>query len=127
MKDKICAIIAVGAGKTTACAEVGISRQTLDVWLERGEKADEDDPVFLEFYTAFTKAKERDKLTYLNSINKAAKKGDWRAAAWGLEKRYPKEFGARMEIEATVRTEPDLSQLSPEELIQWREMMEKVK
>ena len=34
-------------------------------------------------------------LAHAEVINKAEKAGDWRASAWLLERRFPKEYGPR--------------------------------
>lgn len=91
----ILAVIAMGGGKSAACAQAGIDRSTLRAWEKRGEQGKEP---YASFVTDLRKAEHADKVTYLSAVNGAAKKGDWRAASWALEKRYPGEFGNRVDI-----------------------------
>ncbi len=61
----------------------------------------------------------------------AAQKGNWTAAAWLLERKYPDEFGRREKQEVKIsgeiktREEPDLSKLTPFELDELERITEK--
>lgn len=37
-------------------------------------------------------------MTDLSTISKAVLAGDWRAAAWRLQHRYPQDYGAKLKI-----------------------------
>lgn len=137
LRSQLLAVIRVGAGKAAACRTVGIGQSTLERWLMIGRRelmaileAREDFaevdaeslPLYARFAWDFDKAEGADKVVYLSAINKAAREGDWRAAAWGLERRWPKEFGPKGEHHHVVSKGPDLSKLSDEELERWREL-----
>lgn len=117
------AVIAVGGKLTTACKTAGISRTTFYNWKKKAEEGVEP---YVSFMDEYEKAQEAAKYKYLECINKAAEE-DWRAAAWGLSRLYPDEFGDRVTNQIEVSQKPDLSKLSDEELERWRELMEKTR
>jgi len=126
MRGLFLGVINVGAGRDAACREAGISRQTLWEWIKRGGEGEEP---FTSFLDDLQKAEGRDKIEYLQAIHRAAKAGKWRAAAWALERRWPKEFGMhylRADVNVTT-SKPDLSGLTDEELALARTLMDKVK
>lgn len=83
--DKLLKSIAVGAPYTHACNYAGISFETFNEWRK-------DKPEFSEL----VKEAEGKAVTgWLAKIEKAASDGNWQAAAWKLERRYPHEFGRR--------------------------------
>ncbi len=65
-----------------ACAELGISRETLRLW-RKGNPA---------LCTSIGQAEAEAADTHITIINKAAEK-NWRAAAWWLERRRPETWG----------------------------------
>ena len=91
-----------------------------------------------EFHARLTEAEGRAAIGWLAKIEKVANEGDWKAAAWKLERRYPETYGRTFqklalttpdgtapyhpapEIPATFFTELALvfRELSPEHL-QW--------
>lgn len=48
---------------------------------------------FVQFYEATQKAESEGAMGWLAKIEKAANDGNWQAAAWKLERRYPKDYG----------------------------------
>lgn len=118
------AVIAVGGSQVAACRTAGIDRGTLNNWRIRGEAGEEP---FASFMVKFRKAQEAAKVKYLRVIQQCAEDGDWRAAAWGLTKLYPSEFGERVTASVEVSAGPDLTKLTDEELEQWRALMEKTR
>jgi transposase len=88
--------IGVGAAYEDACNYTGISYQTFRNWMKAGEEAFlRGDPTgqFFEFFEAIKKAEGRNVLRCMVKIERAASEGDWRAAAWKLERRYPERYG----------------------------------
>lgn len=75
----------LGSTQRLACQYAGISEDTLARW--RGQSA--------EFADALTRAQGELALTLLAKIEQAAAR-DWRAAAWKLEHRFPKEYGRQI-------------------------------
>lgn len=91
------AIEKFGLPVTTAGEAFGVSADTVREWLRRGE--DRDDRENGEPYAAFAariRAAEASRMGVLiGPIEDAALGGDWRAAAWMLERRFPETWGAR--------------------------------
>jgi len=80
---KIEQALSVGATYALAAAYAGISADTLTRWQDR----------YTEFADKVRLAEGRGAITSLAQIQKAATDGDWRAAAWKMEKRYPADYG----------------------------------
>jgi len=76
-------MISRGMNYAQAADAVGIHRDTLNDW--EHTKSD--------FSDALRKAKAEGINRRLERIERAAKKGDWRADAWWLERVYPDQFG----------------------------------
>ena len=72
-----------GASLAAAAAEAGVNADTLLNW-RRARRA---------FAQQVDQAMAVGALRALDTIWAAAKAGDWRAAAWLLERRYPDEYG----------------------------------
>ena len=81
-KGIILSAVECGASFTDAAAAAGIARSTFY------EKRKEDP----EFEADLARSKSVFKVSMLALINAAAPK-TWQAAAWLLERRYPKQFG----------------------------------
>lgn len=86
-----------------ACREVRLNYRTVQNWLERGEAGEEP---YAEFATDVLQALS----TYVNELQGVLRAGntgkegsDWRAAAHDLERRDPKLYGDRKDIEAEIR------------------------
>jgi hypothetical protein len=99
--------IALGATYELACQYAGISRTTFFMWKQKGEAERErlanggkpDSALgrkmrpFLDFLNAIEKAEGEAVVLWLAKIEQAASDGNWQAAAWKLERRYPKLYG----------------------------------
>lgn len=111
--DRLTQAIELGASRTMACQFASISFQTFSVWMN-------DKP---EFSDAIKKAEATGALKWLARIEQAASDGSWQAAAWKLERRFPEEFGRRIEQSVTVNTREVAMQMAaqigvePEELL----------
>src|SRR5438094_4122715 len=90
----VCAL-SEGATIEHACDYAGIHPATFHRWMQRGE---EDEPEFRDFCNATTRARGQGVVTDLMAISKAVQAGDWRAAAWRLQHRYPQDYGAKLKI-----------------------------
>lgn len=86
--------IVSGAPITHACKAAGIAYRTYRDWYNLGEKGD---PRYAGFFAKVQEAEGQFVATCTALIAKAAQR-EWTAAAWLLERRYPKEFGRRQEI-----------------------------
>ncbi len=90
--------LAAGASVTSACEAAGVGRTTYYRWLEQGEP--EDGPEhFRDFRDATTRARARARVAYSAVIRRAASEGDWKAAAWFLERSEPEEWGLKRRLE----------------------------
>ncbi len=99
--QQICSYIATGAYKEHAAAAAGVPARTLHEWLSRGSGPDADEP-YISFADDVRKAEGKDVVTTTAVITKAEKK-DWKAAAWKLERKFPKQFGAKLNIQTEVQ------------------------
>lgn len=80
-----------------AARYAGIGESTFMAWMARGRadtEADIDSP-YRDFLEEVHNASSQGAIGELAMIEKAAKDGEWRAAAWKLERRYPEDFGRR--------------------------------
>ena len=83
---KIVDAIRVGATFRLACDYAGITEETFSQWRKK----------YSEFSDAIKEAEGQGVVGWLAKIEKAANEGVWQAAAWKLERRYPKEYGRQV-------------------------------
>jgi hypothetical protein len=88
-----------GAFIETAAAAAGISRSTLYEWLRRGREAGRGP--FWEFSMDVEKALATSEINMCRRIQRAAQDGQWQAAAWPLERKFPERWRRRDSIEHT--------------------------
>ena len=100
--------IRLGATFRLACMGAGISEDTFMRWREK----------YADFADAINKAEGAGATTWLAMIEKAAQEGNWQAAAWKLERKYPREYGRRV-IQSFEDIPPEkIPDLSDDELDQ---------
>lgn len=120
LQERICNYIENGYTIEQACALSGIGESTYYDWKKRGKKSKRGK--FSDFLEAVKKAEKIAESKYLAIITKAAVgdplkgvKGDWKAAAWYLERRNPKQFARRdflrQDVNAKVQEDVKLSLL----------------
>ena len=83
--------IKMGTTYELASQYAGISYATFNNWMNQGEAAESGE--FFEFFNAIKEAEGRAAVGWLAKIEQSATAGNWQAAAWKLERRYPKEYG----------------------------------
>ena len=100
IQDTICNLIADGNYIKTACLAAGVHKTTFDRWLKLGEQEGENEGEnpFTSFANAVKKAEAENIARNVGIIQKAAVH-TWQAAAWLLERKYPAQYGKRVEIE----------------------------
>ena len=115
--DKICLLLRKGHFKKTACAAAGISYSTFKRWMQQGSErawqscqTQDDLDKILPYRYAVEQvglAVAEAEALYLDDIRTAARNGEWRAAAWMMQKRFPKNWGdvKKLQIEANVQHE----------------------
>jgi transposase len=95
VQDKLVNAIKVGATYEHAADYAGIDYSTLRRWIEKGQKA-KSGP-FCELCDAIKRAEGGAVVWWSTQIDLAAKEGNWQAAAWKLERRYPEIYGRRVQ------------------------------
>lgn len=90
-RKKILNGIAMGATYELAAQYGGVAYNTFNEWMKKGEA--EEDGEYRDFYEAIKQAEGKAAVGWLAKIEKAASDGSWQAAAWKIERRYPKEYG----------------------------------
>jgi hypothetical protein len=99
VRNSILQAVRMGCYLETAAAFAGISKQTLFNWLRLGAQ---DVEPFVEFHRDFAEALAKSEMRGLAVIGKASEKS-WQAAAWLLERRYPKRWGQGRDTEVVRR------------------------
>jgi transposase len=130
----ICDAIGEGISLEGAAELANVSASTAYEWFSRGLGEDPrgrgETKAFAEFAERLTRARAEAELREMRAIVKAAADGDWRAAAWRLERRYPKQYGRQQRVEhATADGKPlnvDLSILTDDELAILKAGLEKL-
>lgn len=97
LREQFMAALATGVGVGVAAAFAGIGRSTAHGWLARGEKeaaagVTAETSEFVAFLDGVTRTRASVHVRLAAAITSAAS-GDWRAAAWMLERLAPEEFG----------------------------------
>jgi len=87
--------ISLGAPYSHACRYAGISDETFRQWRESKDG----------FLGRMEKAEGKAVAGWLGKIERAASQGNWQAAAWKLERRYPADFGRREAIDVSGKHE----------------------
>lgn len=100
--DTICQYIRAGSYMVQAANAAGVAKRTVNIWLKHAEESREKNVVdrYTEFADAVELAIAEAEARDVAVISNAAMH-DWKAAAWLLEKKYPKRWGSRREIELT--------------------------
>jgi hypothetical protein len=91
VREKILVAIRKGASYEIAANYAGVSRDIFRQWRKEGKEG--NDPDFVAFLAAIKEAKGHTALVWLDRIDKAMNEGLWTAAAWKLERLYPKTYG----------------------------------
>lgn len=90
-----------GAFKVTACKAAGISVDSLNDWVKLGLAGDKR---YAKLAKDVIRLQSEDVRKNQAIITKAAKR-DWKAAAWNLERKYPKLYGkAQAALGVSVNT-----------------------
>ncbi len=90
MQLRICEAFRVGASVAHAAKYAGVSRKTLQRWIKRGKT--QENSACRQLWQDIEKARAELVISLLLRINHAASK-NWKAAAWKLERLYPKLYG----------------------------------
>ena len=92
-QKRITDAIRVGATYELAAQYGGVAYNTFNEWMKAGAAASSGK--LREFYDAVKGAEGDAAIKWLAVIDKAALE-QWQAAAWKLERRYPREYGRQI-------------------------------
>jgi len=99
-----------GNTRRASCASAGISDETLANWAKDS----------LDFLDALTRAENLAEIGYLDVIQESSLNGDWKAAAWWLERRRKAEYSSRTEVTGAdggaLKVETTAAELTDDEL-----------
>lgn len=92
-----------GRDLKVCCESIGVAKPLYDRALKEGYRCllmkpnerSEDDNLLANFYIECKGAVSEFEQEAITSVIKAAKYGDWKAAAWLLERRMPETYGKR--------------------------------
>ncbi len=106
--EKILEAVRLGATFKMAAEYAGISRTTFHKYVNQGRAANPGTKK-AEFYENLLAADADGAITNLTVISEAALRGDWKAAAWRLERRhgYHRDGCAQIQAENKVEKLPD--------------------
>jgi hypothetical protein len=102
--EKLIEALQSGSYRIDACRTAGIHYNTLLAWEKKGESQKSGE--YAEFLEALRIAEAEAVVSNVEVITTAAQRGDWRAAAWFLEHKYPNNW-ARLEKRAVEDFIPD--------------------
>lgn len=93
----LCLDIRNGMPYKYACAKAGISERVFHKWksagMDEGPKSNgKENKAFVQFVQSIKKA-DAEAIDRNVSLIQVAAKTSWQAAAWWLERRFPKDFG----------------------------------
>jgi hypothetical protein len=92
---KLCQALKLGCWHWQACKYAGVSYSTFRTWMLAGE-AEEADAGMQAFVRRIRQAEATGALRDLARIHEAALAGDWQAARWLLERRFPETYGKQV-------------------------------
>jgi hypothetical protein len=84
-----------------ACDLVGLGRSTFYDWVSRGSAGEAPYAEFVHLVMSSRAQYVQEQLVAIDHAAREGSKGDWRAAAWYLERCYPDHFGAKARVEHT--------------------------
>ncbi len=90
VQERVVQALCLGNYRQIAAAYAGIDERTLRRWLQQG--TNEPDGPYRDFRDAVHSAEAKSQVMSMGCVGQAARNGDWRAAAWMLERRVPERF-----------------------------------
>jgi transposase len=106
--DKLVQALLVGATYDLAARFAGISHDTFLRWRKQAETAKPGTPL-AALRDRLSEVEGQAAIGWLAKIEMAATAGNWQAAAWKLERRYPEQYG-REAVKKVALTTPDGTQ-----------------
>jgi len=102
LRDNIIKLISEGNYVKTACLASGIPEQRYYDWLNKADLPGAEHDIYRQFREELKRAEHENIAHNLKNIQSAGDKGlpnSWQASAWILERKYPADYGRRMELE----------------------------
>ena len=95
--------IAFGLTYSLAASSAGITYKTFNIWLNKGKT--EKQGKYYQFYKYINKCNADGALKLLERLNEAVKGGNCQVCMFILERRFPDEFGRRVNRKTNVVSE----------------------
>ena len=92
-------LIEAGNYQKHVAQALGIAEETWYRWLREGEASDNPDDLKRQFYESVKKAEANAIARNVALIQRAAQEGNWQAAAWWLERKFPSEWGKKDKLD----------------------------
>ena len=101
VRQTILDYIAKGNYISTACKAAGVCPETYCNWQNKAEAATSSDDIYYQFFQELKTAEAQNIAHNIENIQTASDKDarNWTASAWLLERKYPAEYGKRLELE----------------------------
>lgn len=96
VREKLVQALAIGNYRGDAARFAGIDPTTLSRWMRRGRE--EPQGPFAELRDAVLDAEAKAKVMALGCVTKAIRDGDWKAAAWYLERKHPHQYAEKSHL-----------------------------
>jgi hypothetical protein len=143
--EAIVQALRAGAYIEDAAESAGVAESTVYAWIARGQEHAYDltkglasvpkaERPYVEFAEAVEKARASAVVYNLALIRQAAAAGNWKAAAWWLERTRPGQYGRQLRVDANVKGKPssglesvDLSVLEDDEVEELERLTAKIK
>ena len=88
-------LIEAGNYQKHVAQALGVDESTWYRWLREGEQSEDENDLKYKFYQSIKKAEAKAVARNVALIQRAAQDGNWQAAAWWLERRFPEEWGKK--------------------------------
>lgn len=111
--DKLEHALGLGATYELAALYAGISVSTFQRWRHQATQAREGTPL-ARLRDQLLAAEGQAVVNWLQQIETVAKEGNWQAAAWKLERRYPDAYGRRAQVDLTVQVRQAMQAVADE-------------
>jgi hypothetical protein len=105
--------IGIGATYDLAALYAGISPRTFARWRSQAAQAKDGTPL-AELRDRLAQAEGRAAIGWLAVIERAASSGDWRAAAYKLQARYPDQYGPKVQATLAVNIQAMAARVAEE-------------
>jgi len=102
VQEKILQALHLSNHRKHAAAFAGVGERTFRRWMACG--ANPDDVPYASFRQAVEEAEAKAHVMSMGCIAKAARGGDWKAAAWMLERKLPEHYAPRSSLFDPYRT-----------------------